>query len=214
MDAFGIAHLKDRLKREQEDPFNALPTRQTAHERIVAAADHLFSAHGIRAVSIANIAKRAETSKNYVVQCFASIEALAVDYLQRHTRADAALWVGLENKHPGAADEQLRGWLRAMAPDATDRFRPPLFSVEAVELLYAINHPGRAVIREYKAALRQRLAQLCEDAFYRDPEALADKLLMLVEGAFVQRAIFGGETPGQRLIEAAEDLFKRHWANE
>jgi AcrR family transcriptional regulator len=214
MDAFGIAHLKDRLKREQEDPFNALPTRQTAQQRIVAAADHLFSRHSIRAISIASIAKRAETSKNYVVQCFGSIEALAVDYLQRHADADDALWVRLENQYPKAPHEQLRGWLRAMAPDATDRFHPPTFSVQAVELLYDINHPGRAVIREYKDALRRRLALLCEDAFYRDPQALADKLLMLVEGAFVQRAIFGGETPGQRLIEAAEDMFKRHWANE
>jgi AcrR family transcriptional regulator len=213
MDAFGIAHLKDRLKRAQEDPFNRLLTRQTARERIVAAADYLFSAFGIRSISIANVAKRADTSKEYVVQCFSSIEALAVDYLQRHARPDNALWARLEQEHPKAPEDQLRGWVRAMAPDATNDFRPPAFSVEAVELLYDINHPGRAVIRDYKAALRGKLTQLCYDAFYRDPEALADKLLMLVEGAFVQRAIFGGEVPGQRLIEAAEDLFKRHWAN-
>jgi hypothetical protein len=43
---------------------------------------------------------------------------------------------------------------------------------------------------------------------------LADKLLMLAEGAFVQRALIDGEQPAQRLIEAAEDLFKRHWQSE
>ena len=43
-----------------------------------------------------------------------------------------------------------------------------------------------------------------------DSEILADKLLMLVEGAYVQAITFGGAEPGKRLIEAAEDLFKRH----
>lgn len=102
---------------------------------------------------------------------------MVVDFLKRHLKANARgheeFWRKLEQAHPRAADEQLRGWIRAFSPKAGAPFSCLPFSAEAMELADEPNHKGLALIRQYKTALRIKLAQLCCDAFYRDAEILA-----------------------------------------
>lgn len=215
---FGIASLKDRVNLAAEDPRSHPMLNPPAAKRIEDAADWLFREQGIRGVTLEGIAERAGTNTLYVLEHFGSLENLVLHYLKRRvneqTREDERFWGHLQKTYPKREDEQLRAWVRAVAPNANDPFIPVPLTMEAIDFLYNIHHPGRAVITQSKAALRERLARLCCDAFYRESGILADKLLMLAEGAFVQKAIYGGEQPAQRLIEAAEDLFKRHWQSE
>jgi hypothetical protein len=53
------------------------------------------------------------------------------------------------------------------------------------------NHPARAVAVEHKRELRRRLNAMAAGMGAEDPEALADGLLLLIEGAFVSSQLFG-----------------------
>ena len=218
VDAFQIASLKDRVNRWDEDPRSHPLLRTPTHQRISDAADWLFREFGIRGVTLEQIAERSSTNTAFVVECVGSLERLVVEYLRRRvaeqTHKDDQFWSRVRVEHPRDEKEQLRAWVYMVAPSAVDRFDPLPFALETIDFLYDVHHPGRAIIKQYKTALRDRLTRICCNAFYRTPEILADKLLMLAEGAFVQRALIDGEQPAQRLIEAAEDLFKRHWESE
>ncbi len=215
MDPLRFAALKDRLDSAPDTPVTRAFSRPPPQTRIIKAAEHLFSRHGVRSVTLEEIAEQADTSTDYVRECFGSLEDVVSNFLKPRldvaTRAYADYWTSLEQKHGRAAEEQLRDWIRKLAPSTAGPTRPLPFSSEAMELADQPNHKGLALIKQWKDALRIKIAMLCCDAFYRDPQILADKLLMLVEGARVQAATFGGEESGKRLIEAAEDLFKRHW---
>ena len=72
------------------------------------------------------------------------------------------------------------------------------FQRAAAEL--ADDHPGRAVIREHKAAVRAEIARLlAEDA--PGDDALAEHLYLLLEGAAAQRGI---DRDGDALVRARE----------
>lgn len=209
LDPLKNARLKDRQTRVSEDRFSDAALQTPAQERIEKAADDLFSKNGVRLVTIEDIADRAETNSAFVLECSGSLQHLIADYLQRRIAEDDS-WHTLEVRYPHAPEKQLRSWIRSAAPDPKGPIIPLPLSAEAIELGYQPGHPAYVIIGRNKAALRDKLAGLCSDALYRDPEGLAEKLLFLVEGAFVQRMLFGGEERGSRLIEAAEDLLKRH----
>ena len=214
-DPIRLAILKDKIAQGEDDPTRHPLLRTPAEQRIRDEADWLFRERGIRNVTIEHIARRSGTNAPFVLEYFGSLEDLVVEYLKRRVaeqrRADERFWLRVQKEYPKDQKQQLRAWICAMAPGSRDPFIPIPLTMQAIDFLYDMQHPGRAIVVQYKADLRDYLARLCCDAFFRQPEVLAEKLLMLAEGAFVQRTIFGGEQPAERLIEAAEDLFKRHW---
>ena len=69
-------------------------------------------------------------------------------------------------------------------------------------------------------AFRDRLAQLSRQAGARDPEQLADQLLLVVNGALASASLFGEASPAHQLktiaahlinlqLEPAEDASRR-----
>jgi AcrR family transcriptional regulator len=212
MDAVRLATLKDQVSRAEEGPSNHPLLRTPAHQRISDAADWLFRQYGIRNVTVEQIAQRSATNSAFVLDYFGSLQDLVVEYLKRRVaeqkHADERFWLRVQKEHPKDEKQQLRAWVYTMAP-GRDRFIEMPFTREAVDLLHDLSHPGRDIIIQYKTALRERIARLCCDALFLEHEALADTLLMLVEGAFIQR-VNANQEAGERLIAAAEDLFKRH----
>ena len=67
-------------------------------------------------------------------------------------------------------------------------------------------HPARAVVREHKAAMRRRLADLASEAGAEEPEARAEGLFVLLEGACVPAAMEGDEGVVDRVRGLAGDL--------
>ncbi|MBZ0149139.1 MAG: hypothetical protein K8F62_16590 [Pseudorhodoplanes sp.] len=202
-----LKHREARANAEQNND-TRLPSRP--RERIQKAADHLFSKHGAPAVTVETIAVRAESNKEYVLECFGSVEHLYADHLLRLVEIEKDLWQTLEDFHRRNPERQLRAWLGIVVPDEKRQFDPLLLSPAAMELGYQPNHPAHAVIKNNKTELRRRLRKFCYDALYRDPDGLAEKLIILAEGALVQSMIFGSDGLKDRLMEAAEDLLARH----
>lgn len=51
------------------------------------------------------------------------------------------------------------------------------------------NHPARAIAREHKAGIEAHLGVLAKDAGCDEPEALAERMLLLLEGATAMAAM-------------------------
>jgi AcrR family transcriptional regulator len=72
------------------------------------------------------------------------------------------------------------------------------------------NHPGHRVALAHKQAVLARLRVLAQQADLRAPEALADQLLLLMDGAWVAVRMFGSDNPSAQVSAAATVLIEAH----
>lgn len=184
-----------------------MPGPTATRERLVRAAADLFYEQGVRATSVDAIVKRAGLTKPTLYQHFPSKDALIEAALELRDREHRERLLALRAQHPSegaqnllAAFELLESWL-ADGPG----FRGCALVNAAVELADA-DHPGRAVVRGHKAWLRNFLEEDARRAGVDDPEALAEALLFLIEGATVTAYTEGRRDVGTRAKRAARAL--------
>jgi AcrR family transcriptional regulator len=184
--------------------------RISPRARLLAAAAELFYRHGIRAVGVEAIAEAAGTNKMTLYRHFASKDELLAEYLREMGKRGDECWGAYDEARPGDPLGQLRAWLADMAghlesPDD----RGCALANAAVELPDKA-HPARRVIEELKLGQRDRLADLARGAGLSEPEALADELNLLLEGARVTAQSVGAEGLGARLIRMGEAMIAAH----
>jgi hypothetical protein len=68
------------------------------------------------------------------------------------------------------------------------------------------HHPGHRVAMEHKQSVRARFRQPAGGAGARNPEALADQLFLLMDGAYMAARMFGARNPASHLVSAARIL--------
>ncbi len=177
-------------------------------ERILQAARELFYRDGINAVSVDAIAAAAGTNKMTLYRHFASKDELVAAYLQSLAAESEALWEEAGERYPGEAEAQLRYLLKRISQFADECTGRGCALANAAVELSGRAHPARRIIEEAKTRNRQRLAKLCREAGYAQPERLADEIFLLVEGARVSLQSVGPEGPGSRLFALAEQLLR------
>lgn len=179
-----------------------------AGRRVLDAAAGLFYAEGTNAVGVAGVAEAAGVTKKTLYDCFGSKADLVVAYLrERH----ASWWAHLEDR---LADAPLADARRVLVlfdayldHPALDVSRGCAFLNAAAEL--SEGHPGLAVIREHKAAVRERLVELVAAAVpSSDPEELAEHLFLLLEGAIAHAALAGDQHHAAAARAAATALLR------
>jgi AcrR family transcriptional regulator len=176
---------------------DSLPPR----ERILAAAQELFYARGIRGVSVDDIATAAQTNKMTFYRHFESKDLLVAEYLRVLARESESIWEELARAHPGDPMAQLRAWVGHIGTMMADcRNRGCALANAAVEIPEK-GHPARAVIEAYKTGKHERIAALCRSAGFQDPERIADEVFLLFEGARVDQQSVGAGGPGMRVAE-------------
>jgi AcrR family transcriptional regulator len=175
-------------------------------ERILAAARELFYSQGIRAVSVDAIAEAADTNKMTLYRHFESKDELIAEYLRDVAKDYLAQWNAVASAHEGNPEAHLKAWIDyvATAHDTIDDRGCP-FANAAVELPEK-NHPARAVIESVKQVHRQKLAELCRDAGYRDPDMMADEIVLLFEGACIDRQCASACGPMTRVFDIIRSL--------
>lgn len=67
----------------------------------------------------------------------------------------------------------------------------------------AADHPGRATALKHKAELRRRLGVLTKRMGTRKSGLLADQLVLLIDGAYVNGQLLGKRGPTISLVRAA-----------
>jgi AcrR family transcriptional regulator len=162
-----------------------------AGRELLERASELFYDEGITAVGVAGIAEAAGVTKKTLYDCFGSKAALVEAYLrQRHER-----WYAHLQERLGEEPSVLTVFDTYLTHPWFDTARGCAFQRAAAEL--PDGHPGRAVIREHKDAVRAELARLVDG-----DEALTEHLFLLLEGAAARRGT-EGTTAG---LDAAREV--------
>ena len=177
-----------------------------AIDRIRKTARELFYREGIRAVGVDEIVTRAGVTKPSLYRSFSSKDELAAAYLRDY---DGEFWVRFEQsaaKHPGDPKAQILDYIRGLGQRAQrPDYRGCGLSNAALEYP-APDHPARRVSEDHKKRLRARLAEMTKGMGAKRPQALADGLLLLIEGIFVTGQLFGDRGPAMHAAEIAETM--------
>ena len=180
-------------------------TSTAARDRILETAERLFYRDGYRAVGVDTIVAESGVAKMTLYRHFPSKDELIAAYLKR-------------------TNEQLLAWMESLIAPHSD----PRKALEAIfdgvaklasspECLGCafvgasaefpeLEHPGHRVALEHKRAVVDRLRGLAEDAGARDPKALAEELLLVMDGAWSAARVFGRGSHGRRAAKAARAL--------
>ncbi len=164
-------------------PKTAAPDRRPARERLLAAAAELFYEEGVNTVGIDRVIERAGVAKASLYDCFGSKEELVRSYLaSRQESREQRITEKIQTYH--TPRERLLAVFESMGEIFKDsNFRGCAFIRASAEV-----KPGSAVKKvcdDSRAWLRGLFVELATEAGARDPEQLAERLVLLYDGAAV-----------------------------
>lgn len=164
-----------------------------ARDKLLDAATTLFYEDGIGATGVDDVVRAAGVSKPTLYAHFGSKAELVAAVLERRHAARAAELEAVEGGPLAVFD-----WLEAFY--ARDGARGCAFVNAAAEL--AQGGPGRAAAAREKAWLRAELARRARAEGAPEPEALASRLALLVDGV-AARVVVEGHAAAREAVEAA-----------
>jgi AcrR family transcriptional regulator len=157
--------------------------RTPARERLLAAAEALFYEEGFNTVGIDRVIERAGVAKASLYDCFGSKEELIRAYLLARKEArEARLTAGLAKFD--TPRERLLGVFDLLGKQMLDTgFRGCAFVKAFAEA--PAGSSVRAVCDESRLWMRDLFIELARDAGAADPNALAEQLVILYDGASI-----------------------------
>jgi AcrR family transcriptional regulator len=163
--------------------------RLPARERLLAAAEALFYEEGFNTVGIDRVIERAGVAKASLYDCFGSKEELVRSYLQSRNEArQARLTAGLAQF--GTPRERLLGVFDLLGKLIAE----PTFRGCAFVKAGAESRPGssvRGVCDDSRAWMRELFTGLAREAGAANPQARAQQLVMLYDGASISAQMDG-----------------------
>jgi AcrR family transcriptional regulator len=184
--------------------------KKNAATRIFETARDLFYQRGVRAVGVDEIVCQAGVTKPSLYRSFDSKDDLVAACLESFAEQGEA---DVEASIAAAGDDP-RAQLRAVVGHYANQMSRPGFrgcpmTNTAIEFPED-GHPGRAVVEECKAKLRELIVGIARNLPAEDPETLADGLTLLIEGAYATYHIFGSQGPATALVRSADRLIEAH----
>jgi AcrR family transcriptional regulator len=176
---------------------------------ILAAADELFYADGLRAVSVDAIAAKARVTKKTLYYHFKTKDELITAYLvarDQPTLKRFQSWAGSSGPMARRVSRmfgELGLCLKSRA------WKGCGFVRAAGELAGAPKHPALRVARVHKARFEQWLADGLAAEGRKDSESLARELMLLVDGAVSQMLVHRSPTYAEAAARAAQALLRR-----
>ncbi|MFJ3284303.1 TetR/AcrR family transcriptional regulator [Streptomyces sp. NPDC086669] len=157
------------------------PTRVSARERLLTAADELFYGEGVQTVGIDRVIEHAGVAKASLYNTFGSKEGLVCAYLElRFERRKEHISRTLTRFR--TPREQLLGVFDALGEAFTEPgFNGCSFARATSETTE--DSAVRKVADDYRGWLRGLFAELAGAAGYADPDAIARQFLLLYDGA-------------------------------
>ncbi len=180
----------------------ALPARQ----RILNVARELFYREGIRAIGIDTIVGQSGVAKMTLYRHFPSKDDLVVAFLEDCNRAFWEWFEQVISQHPNSAKEQLNDLFEALVIQVKTPVCLGCPFLNTATEFPEPEHPGHRVALAHKQALLERFTNLAQKAEARDPNQLANQLLLLMDGAYVSTRLFGPSGPANSVKAAAITL--------
>lgn len=179
-----------------------------ARDKLLAVADRLFYARGIRAVGVKEIVDEAEVAKTSLYLHFASKDDLVLAYLQGRAAEYMAGWRQmLAETADRSPDERLDAVFSTLCEfAATPEFRGCPFLNAAAEL-FDPAHAGHGPIMAYRRFVRHELfGEIARGAGVTDPDLVAARLQVLYDGALAGATIEDSTEPVQRAGAISHDV--------
>jgi AcrR family transcriptional regulator len=156
-----------------------------ARARILLTADRLFYNEGIRAVGVDRVVAEAQVTRVTFYRHFPSKDDLVVAYLAARSRREQAAITAARTALPN----EPRAVLRAIVADLLEQARTPGFRggayINAAAEYPDPQHPVRQVVAAHRTWLRHLMAELLAELHHPAPDAAADQMVMLYDGATV-----------------------------
>jgi AcrR family transcriptional regulator len=177
-------------------------------QRILGTATRLFDAHGIHAVGLQQIIDELGCGKNLLYREFATKDDLVVAYLGQ-CRDD---WTSIIDRatapHEGDPPAQLVAIVRTTVEYAI----APGYRGCPVHNAYAefpgAEHPAHPVAVGHFMAVQDLLLDLSKQAGAADPQTLADRLALIIDGANANGAALGRDGAAGAAVAFAEDVVR------
>jgi AcrR family transcriptional regulator len=183
----------------------------TPREKLFETAAHLFYQHGYRAIGVDTIAAESGIGKMTLYRHFPSKDDLIGAFLRQ---SDEDFWRYFEQstKDAPTARATLLAFFEALQHYVTSPACYGCPFVNVASEFPELEHVGHQVAREHKQSVRARFTQLAEEAGARQPEALANALLLLMDGAYMAARMYGGSSsnPAATVAEAARQMIDAH----
>lgn len=177
-----------------------------ADRKLIVAASELFYRRGFQAVSVDEITALAGVTKMSLYRHFASKDDLAAACVASAAQEDFELIDSIAERMAGQPLEQLRAIVQVAATRlSAPGYRGWVTSNMVVELS-ELDHPARQAAEAYKTRIREHFLALAQAAGAPRPRALADSLVLLIEGAAIAQLSYAEDKPSTCLIDAFEGL--------
>ena len=165
-------------------------TKAKTRRKLLAAAHELFYENGICATGVTAVAERAGVTKMTLYAHFPSKDDLVAAYLEDN---DLRWREFLEEKLSGYEDsrDRLLAVCDAYREYFTAREMRGCAFVNCAAEFPDPDHPARRVIRRHKSGVRARLRDLAAEAGAEGSATLAERLFVVLEGAYVTSALEG-----------------------
>ncbi|MCL4265008.1 MAG: TetR/AcrR family transcriptional regulator [Anaerolineae bacterium] len=176
-------------------------------DKLFQTAARLFYQHGYRAIGVDTIASESGIGKMTLYRHYPSKDDLIVAYLRD---SNEVFWNNFEQitKNAPTPREKLLAFFGALQDYVVTPacYGCPFLNVatEYPETDYA----GHQVAIEHKQTVRARFDQLAREAGARQPQALANALFLLMDGAYMAARMFGSSlsNPAVNVADAARCL--------
>jgi AcrR family transcriptional regulator len=171
-------------------------------------AARLFYERGVHEVGLQQVVDECGCGKNLLYREFASKDDLVVAYLERSHREWAARVERATAPLAGDPAAQLVAIVRAAAEQvAAPDYRGCPFQNIHAEFPDA-DHPAHRAAVAHHDAVRARLHALAAAAGASDPDALADRIMLIVDGLYANGAILGGGAAAAAAVTFAEEVVR------
>ena len=186
-------------------------TEYSARQQILETASRLFYEQGFRAVGIDTIIAQSGVAKMSLYRHFPSKEDLIVAYLEQSNARFWEWFEGVVSNFPGSPRHALAAVFEGVARQvASPVCFGCTFQSTAAEFP-DVTHKGHAVALAHKKSVRERFYRMAQEGKARQPEILADGLLMLMDGAYVEKRMYGDRNPAWNVAPVAAALLDAHF---
>ncbi len=183
--------------------------QSSARQRVLEAARELFYREGIRATGVDTIVEQSGVGKATLYRHFPAKDDLIAAYVAQEAREHQQWFketVAASAACGGSPKDQLLAWFEA----CDRRIEQPGFRgcpfLNTMAEIAEPEHPAYQCAVEHERIYRDRLAQLGREAGARDPEQLAEQLLLVANGAFASASLLGAASPARQLKTIAAHL--------
>lgn len=174
----------------------------TPKQKLFQTAARLFYQHGYRAIGVDTIAAESGIGKMTLYRHFPSKDELIVAFL-RQSNEDFWNYFEQSTKDAPTAREKLLAFFEALQQYVVG---PPCYGCPFINVASEypdVEYAGHQVALEHKQSVQARFTQLAKEAGARQPEALANALMLLMDSAYMASRMYGVSPGNPATVVAA-----------